>query len=277
MTAVFARRAAPDQERSVAEEGAPRGRGALFGALAQLFAVSAVAGLLVAVAVTPAIAVAGGGASGALDAFEKLPASIAIPTLDQRTRFYGTNNSGDPVLLATFYDQDREIVGWKDVPATVKNAALAGEDVRFYEHGGIDPTGVVRALVDNLRGSSVQGASTITQQYVKNLCVQSAEQLPTPAKVAAAYHDCTAPSFNRKLREMRYSIALEKQYSKDQILLGYLNVSGFGGRVYGIQAASEYYYGVPAKELSVGQAASLLVDARAVVAFAVEWLEERFG
>jgi membrane peptidoglycan carboxypeptidase len=131
----------------------------------------------------------------------------------------------------------------------------------------------VRALVDNLRGKPVQGASTITQQYVKNLCVQNAEKLPTPAKVTEAYHECTAPSFNRKLREMRYAIALEKQYSKDDILLGYLNVSGFGGRVYGIEAASEYYYGVRAKDLSIGQAASLVAILNNPVALRIDQKE----
>src|SRR4051795_7405882 len=258
LTALFARATAPDQERSDAEQGASVPQNHLFGALLQFVAVSAIAGLLIAVAVTPAIALAGSGASGTVGAFEKLPASLTIPTLDQRTRFYGTDDAGNSVLLATFYNQDRQIVGWKDVPATVRNAALAGEDVRFYQHGGIDPRGVVRALVDNLRGRDVQGASTITQQYVKNLCVQNAERQSTQAKIDAAYHDCTAPTFNRKLREMRYAIALEKKYSKNEILLGYLNAAGFGGRVYGIEAASEYYYGIHAKELSIGQAASLL-------------------
>jgi membrane peptidoglycan carboxypeptidase len=258
LTARFARRTASDQERSDAGEGASVPGRHVVAALVQFVATSAIAGLLIAVAVTPAIALAGSGASGTVGAFEKLPASLTIPTLDQRTRFYGTDDAGNSVLLATFYNQDRQIVGWKDVPPTVKNATLAGEDVRFYQHGGIDPRGVVRALVDNLRGRDVQGASTITQQYVKNLCVQNAERQSTQAKIDAAYHDCTAPTFNRKLREMRYAIALEKKYSKDEILLGYLNAAGFGGRVYGIEAASEYYYGVHAKELSIGQAASLL-------------------
>jgi membrane peptidoglycan carboxypeptidase len=258
LTALFAPRAAPDQERSDPEERVTEPGRHVFTAIVQLIAVSAIAGLLVAIAVTPSIALAGAGASGTLGAFEKLPASLTVPTLDQRTRFYGTDNSGNSVLLATFYNQDRQIVGWKDVPDTVKNAALAGEDIRFYQHGGVDPTGVVRALVDNLRGRDVQGASTITQQYVKNLCVQNAERQPTQAKILDEYHACTAPTLNRKIREMRYAIALEKKYSKDEILLGYLNVSGFGGRVYGIEAASEYYYGVKAKDLSIGQAASLV-------------------
>lgn len=250
---------APKTEERSDEDAGDRARlPVVGGAVLQLVAVSAIAGLLVALAVTPSVALASAGATRSLGAFESLPASITMPTLDQRTRFYGTNNAGEPVLLATFYQQDREVVGWDDVPASVKNAVLAGEDVRFYEHGGIDSTAVLRAVVDNLRGRDVQGASTITQQYVKNLCVQDAEQQPTQQKVLAAYRDCTAPTFSRKIREMRYAIGIEKQYSKDDILLGYLNVAGFGGRVYGIQAASQYYYGVPAKELTVGQAASLV-------------------
>ncbi|BDZ45756.1 transglycosylase domain-containing protein [Naasia aerilata] len=107
-------------------------------------------------------------------------------------------------------------------------------------------------------GSDVQGASTITQQYVKNVLVAQATGLATEAQRDAAYKEATKVSFDRKLREMRLAIGLEKVYSKDDILLGYLNIALFGGRVYGIQAASQYYYGVNASDLTLPQAASLL-------------------
>ncbi len=167
--------------------------------------------------------------------FEELPSDLKITALDQKTQIYAKDGDKD-VLLASFYAQNRQVVKWDEISQVAKNAALAGEDVRFYDHGGIDPVGIVRATVANLAGKDLQGASTITQQYVKNVCVQEAENKPTTKQVNAAYDVCTDPSVGRKLKEARYAIALEKSYSKDQILLGYLNIAGFGGRVYGIES-----------------------------------------
>ena len=117
--------------------------------------------------------------------------------------------------------------------------------------------GIVSALVNNVIHGSNRGASTITQQYVKNVCIQEAELLSTQSAVDAAYADCTG-GIQRKLKEARSAIALEKAYTKRQILLGYLNIAGFGGRIYGIEAAAQYYYGVKASQLSIAQAASLM-------------------
>ena len=161
-------------------------------------------------------------------------------------------------LLASFFNQNRDIIKWDAVPETVKNATLAAEDVRFYQHGPIDPSGIARALVSNLMHKDIQGASTISQQYVKNVCVQQAEALTDKKKSTAAYDACTDKSYNRKIREMRLAIGLEKKYDKDQILLGYLNIAGFGGRTYGIEAAAQYYYDRSAKDLDIGQAATLI-------------------
>ena len=222
-----------------------------------MIAVAVIAGVMVAVAVTPAIALTGTTAKNGIGLFEDLPTDLKIAPLDQKTKIYA-KSGGKEVLLASFYTQDREVILWSDITTTVKNATLAAEDVRFYSHGGVDPTGILRATVADLLGRNVQGASTITQQYVKNVCVQEAEQLHTTAEVQKAYNVCVDPSVGRKLREARLAIALEKRYSKDQILLGYLNIAPFGGRVYGIQSAAQYYYGVDANKLSVAQAASLL-------------------
>ncbi|MDQ1530758.1 MAG: hypothetical protein QOE37_863, partial [Microbacteriaceae bacterium] len=221
-----------------------------------MIAVAVIAGVLVAVAVTPAIALTGTTARNGIGLFENLPADLKITPLDQKTRIYAKSGSKQ-VLLASFYTQNRDVIPWSQVSPAVKNAAIAGEDVRFYEHGGVDPMGIVRATVANLLGKTIQGASTITQQYVKNVCVQEAEQLRSQKAVDAAYAVCVDPSVGRKLREARLAIALEKKYSKDQILLGYLNIAGFGGRIYGIESAAEYYYGVHAKDLTPAQAASL--------------------
>ncbi|GAA4742669.1 transglycosylase domain-containing protein [Amnibacterium soli] len=222
-----------------------------------MLAIAVIAGVMVAVAVTPAIALTGTTAKNGIGMFEELPSDLKITALDQKTQIYAKDGDKD-VLLASFYAQNRQVVKWDEISQVAKNAALAGEDVRFYDHGGIDPVGIVRATVANLTGKDLQGASTITQQYVKNVCVQEAENKPTTEQVNAAYAVCTDPSVGRKLKEARYAIALEKSYSKDQILLGYLNIAGFGGRVYGIESAAEYYFDTTAAKLSIAQAASLM-------------------
>ncbi len=231
--------------------------GQIASALVAMLAVSVVAGVMIAVAVTPAIAVTGGSAKDGTGLFGELPADLAIAKLDQKTEIYAKNGDRD-VRIASFFAQNREVVGWKDISDAAKHAAIAGEDVRFYEHGGVDPVGIVRATVANLMGEDLQGASTITQQYVKNVCVQEAENLTSQAAVQKAYATCTDTSVGRKLREARYAIALEKKYTKDQILLGYLNIAGFGGRVYGIESAAQYYFDTTAAKLTVAQAAALM-------------------
>src|SRR5579875_3007367 len=157
---------------------ASRRLGTAFSAFLGMIAVAVIAGVMVAVAVTPAIALTGTTARNGIGLFENLPQDLKIAPLDQKTKIYAKSGSKE-VLLASFYTQDREVIPWSQVTDTVKNATLAAEDVRFYSHGGVDPMGIVRATVADLLGKSVQGASTITQQYVKNVCVQEAEQLHT--------------------------------------------------------------------------------------------------
>ena len=90
----------------------------------------------------------------------------------------------------------------------------------------------------------MQGGSSITQQYVKNVLINNGvREATTEEEKEAAYDAATETSPERKLKEMRYAIALEKKYSKDEILRGYLNIAAFGGRVYGIEAAAQYYFG----------------------------------
>ena len=221
-----------------------------------MLGVAVVAGLMLTVGIVPAVALTGMGAKGTIGAFENLPDDLKIGKLQQKTQIFA-KRGGKDVLLASFYNQNRDVIGWKDVPAAVKNATLAAEDVRYYKHGGVDPMGIVRAVAVNVMHKDNQGASTITQQYVKNVCVQEAELLPTQEKVQAAYDECTG-GVQRKLREARLSIGLEKQYSKDDILLGYLNITGFGGRIYGIESAAQYYFDTHAKDLTDAQAASLM-------------------
>jgi len=219
---------------------------------------SVLAGVLVAALVTPAIAIVGGTVDETVGIFDSLPDFIEIDQQAQRNRIFAVQD-GQPVQIATVFSQNREEVAWDEVSDFAKDAAVSGEDRRFYEHGGVDPTGIVRAALKNLkRGNAGEGASTITQQYVKNTFVQAALELPTEAEQDAAYEEAIKSKFDRKLKEMKLAISLEKHYSKQDILLAYLNIANFGGNTYGIQAAASRYYNVSALDLTAAQAASLL-------------------
>ncbi|MBP2457603.1 membrane peptidoglycan carboxypeptidase [Clavibacter michiganensis] len=234
--------------------------GRVAAALTGVLGMSAVAGVLVAAMVTPAIAVTSLAANNTIGLFEDLPDYLQIDNLAQKTELYATQG-GQPVKFAEFYAQNREEVGWDEVSDNAKAAAVDTEDPRFYEHGGVDVQSTFRALAQNVIGGGVEsGASTITMQYVKNVLVQKAETLAAtdPDAGKKAYQEATQESTARKLKEMRLAIGLEKKFSKNDILLGYLNIANYGGSVYGIQSAAKYYYGVNATDLSIAQAASLV-------------------
>ena len=136
-------------------------------------------------------------------------------------------------------DATRRSVALADVPLHAQHAVLAAEDRSFYEHGGISPVGVFRAILNNLTGGSTQGGSTITQQYAKNAFLTQER------------------SWDRKLQEALLAFKLETVVSKDEILENYLNTIYFGRGAYGIEAASIAYFGIPASDLDVPQAAVL--------------------
>ncbi len=224
---------------------------------------SAVAGLLVAAAVTPAIAVTGMAANNGIGVFEGLPEYLEIGALAQPTTIYAKNSDQSDRALATFYSQNRLPVAFDQISQAAKDAAIAGEDPRFYSHGGVDIQGTMRGVLSTVSGGGVQGGSSITQQYVKNVLLQKCEAMPVKTDAQKkAYETCvddsTGVTPDRKVKEMKYAIGLEKKYTKDQILVGYLNIAGFGGSVYGIEAAAHYYFNTSAAALSPAQAASLL-------------------
>jgi membrane peptidoglycan carboxypeptidase len=224
---------------------------------------SLLAGLLVAVLVTPAIAVAGSAVNNSIGIFDSLPSFIEITQQPEANRIFATQN-GQPVQIATIFSQNREEVAWNQVSQFAKDAAVSGEDKRFYQHGGVDLAGIARAAVKNIVGGSIsEGASTITQQYVKNTFIQAALELPTAAQQEAAYQAAVSTTFDRKLKEMKLAIALEKKYTKQQILVAYLNIANFGGTTYGIEAAAQRYYKTTAANLTVSQAASLIAIVQA--------------
>lgn len=229
------------------------------GAATGFLGLSLAAGVLVSAMVTPVVAVAGVATGAGIHVFETMPEALTVDALAQTTDIYARNGAGEPVLLASVYDQNRKNVGWDEVSGYVKDALISTEDPRFYQHSGVDIPSALRAAIGNAASGEVgSGASTITMQYVKNILVQRAEAIRDKAERRAAYHEATKTGMDRKLREMRLAIGLEKSLTKDQILLGYLNIAHFGGSVYGIQAAAEYYYGVNAADLTLAQAATLV-------------------
>jgi membrane peptidoglycan carboxypeptidase len=208
--------------------------------------------------VAPAVALTGAATSSTISAFQALPSSLEIGALMQKTDVYA-GDPEDPTLLASFYDQNRIEVSADQIAQPVKDAVVASEDPRFFDHGGIDVPGTLRAIASTyILDRDTQGGSSITQQYVKNVLVQQAESIGDEARREAAYAEATATTPERKLKEIRLAIGLEKEYSKDDILLGYLNIALFGGTVYGIEAAADYYYDVSAADLTVAQSAALL-------------------
>lgn len=222
---------------------------------------SALAGVLVTAAVTPALAVTGMAANNGITMFENLPGYLNIGELSEKTDIYATQPDGSQAHLASFFDENREEVPWESISQYVKDAAIAGEDPRFYEHGGVDIQGTIRGAVSTyVLNQDVQGGSSITQQYVKNVLINNGvREAKTEEEKEAAYDAATETSPERKLKEMRYAIALEKDFTKDEILLGYLNIAAFGGRVYGIESASQYYFGGKhAADLTLAEAASLI-------------------
>ena len=137
----------------------------------------------------------------------------------------------------TRFGENRTAVTLADVPVSLRNAVLAAEDRDFYSHGGFSPTGIGRAAWNDLNGGATQGGSTITQQYAKNAYLTQDQTI------------------KRKVKELFLAVKLDRTRSKDQIFEDYLNTIYFGRGAYGVEAASEAYFGKPVSELSVEQGA----------------------
>lgn len=232
-------------------------------AVGGLLGFSALAGLLVTVMVAPALAVTGVTASSTIGIFDSLPDYIELGQQPERNTLYAHSpregNVDGYVPIATIYDQNRQEVSYDEISPFARDAAVAGEDTRFYEHGGVDVASVIRAAIGNASsGAITSGSSTLSMQLVKQTFVQAALELPTEEERQAAYDKATATDFDRKLKEMKLAIALEKKYTKKEILTAYLNIAFYGANTYGIQAAAQRYFSVDAKDLTLPQAASLI-------------------
>ncbi|GAA3778364.1 transglycosylase domain-containing protein [Streptomyces phyllanthi] len=215
---------------------------------AKFLGVSVLAGAVMAGLALPAVGALGLAAKGSVEGFDELPANLKRPPLSQRTTILDSQGG----QIATVYSRDRTVVELKDISPHMQKAIVAIEDSRFYEHGAVDLKGILRALNKNARSGGVeQGASTLTQQLVKNVAVEEAGDDPT--KVAQA----TQQTLGRKILELKRAIQLEQELSKKQILENYLNITFFGQQAYGVEAASQRYFSKSAKDLTLPQAALL--------------------
>ncbi|MFC7591825.1 transglycosylase domain-containing protein [Nonomuraea antimicrobica] len=221
--------------------------GTRLSSVARLTAVATAAGVVAAAIALPAV-----GGSGAMfvSASEELgikPEELVEPPLAERTTVLDAKGNE----IAWFYEEYRENVKLDQVAEVMKTAIISIEDYRFYEHGAIDIEGTIRALAKNVSSGGIsQGGSSITQQYVKQVLLNSAT---TEKEKNAALE----ASYARKLKELRYAMAVEDKYTKDEILEKYLNIAYFGAGAYGVEAAAKRFFGVSASDLTLAQSATL--------------------
>jgi membrane peptidoglycan carboxypeptidase len=221
----------------------------VFFLLVAFVVVSVLSGGLASGLVMPALSASGAAVDGGVAFFDSLPSELREPPLMQTSGMYAAN--GRPI--AYFYEENRFEIPLSKVAPIMQQAIVAIEDSRFYQHGGIDVRGVLRAAVNNEAGRGTQGASTLTQQYVKNVLLEQA--IASGDRMAA--QNAIVKNTARKLREMKIAVSIEQKLTKQQILERYLNIASFGEQTNGIQAASLQYFGVPADQLDLSQAAML--------------------
>ena len=217
--------------------------------LASLVATSVVAGLIGAGLLMPAIGATGAVARGGVEFFDSLPAEYQASPLAQQSRILAADGS----VIATFYSENRIVVPLSKISESMQKAQVAIEDYRFYEHGGVDIKGIIRAAVTNASSDETQGASTLTQQFVKLTLQENALY----AGDAEAAQDAVRKTLARKIQEAKYAVALEQKLTKPQILEGYLNIAYYGDGAYGVEAAARHYFSTSAAKLTLPQAATL--------------------
>jgi len=218
----------PTPERSNEQAAAPAAPRSLVRQLLLWSAGLAAAGLL-ALALLVGVALA--------MAYPQLPdiSDLADYRPKQSMRVYSVEGT----QIGEFGEERRNLTPFKDIPKVMKDAVLAIEDARFYQHGGVDYIGLLRASLANLGRAKSQGASTITMQVARNVYLSSEK------------------TFTRKIYEILLTTKLEHMLSKDQIFEIYLNQIYLGNRAYGFAAASEAYFGKPLKSISIAEAAML--------------------
>ncbi|GAA5165030.1 MULTISPECIES: transglycosylase domain-containing protein [Amycolatopsis] len=216
--------------------------------LFKLLGLCLLAGILVAGVLFPIVGAAGVASNRASETVDSMSAELANVPPPLVTTI--TDSAGNPI--ATLYDQYRIPTAADQINDAMKWALVSVEDRRFYEHHGVDWKGTIRAALSNSAGGETQGASTLTQQYVKNYLINVIYRDDEVGQKKAQEQ-----SLARKLKEARIAIQLESKMDKQQILTSYLNVVEFSRKIYGVGAAAQAYFGTTAEKLTVPQAALL--------------------
>jgi membrane peptidoglycan carboxypeptidase len=204
--------------------------------------------LLLAATALPLVGITGIAVRDAANTFDTLQVGKlgAAPT---RSILY--DSEGKPIAFFYPYDVYRVPVTYNQIAPVMRNAIVAIEDDTFYTQGALDPRGTLRALVSTGSGSQLQGASTLAQQYVKNVKILQA------GTNAVAAQEAYAPNLQRKIQQLRLAAAVEHELTPDQLLTSYLNVAYFDNHAYGIEVAAETYFSKKASKLTLPEAALL--------------------
>ncbi len=215
--------------------------------LLAFFGISALLGALGAGMMLPAGMLTGAASQVGTEMLDKLPAELNEEPMSTPSSILDQDGNE----IATFYAEDRTPVELDQISDHMKDAIIAIEDERFYDHAGVDGEGLARAMVHNVTSDTQQGASTLTQQYVNNVLVnyQNLNGLRTTVSGTKEIPD--------KLREMKLAVAVEKDMTKDEILEGYLNIVLFSGRTYGVESAARLFFDKSAADLSISESALL--------------------
>ncbi|MDT7573136.1 MAG: hypothetical protein QOE05_3310, partial [Actinomycetota bacterium] len=223
----------------------------------QLLGAILLAGVLLAAMLVPIVGGIGVAAKSVATEFLGVSCDVAPAPTQQTT----TILAGDgKTVIASLFDQNRHDVPLSAVPRIIRQALLATEDRRFYDHHGVDLRGMMRAAVHNATEGGAEGGSTLTMQLVKQ---ERAYRARTPAAQQAA----VSQDLHRKLKDAKCAVELEKRYSKAQILNEYLNVAFFGENSYGIETAARTYFDKSAAELTVPEGALLIGLVRSPTAY----------
>lgn len=207
-----------------------------------------VAALLIAATALPVVGITGIAVRDAANTFDTLQVG-KLGAAPARSVLYDTE--GKPIAYFYPYDVYRVPVTFNQIAPVMRNAIVAIEDAPFYTQGALDPRGTLRALVSTGSGTQLQGASTLAQQYVKNVKVLQAGN--NQAAALQAY----APNLQRKIQQLRLAAAVEHELTPQQLLTSYLNVAYFDNHAYGIQVAAQTYFSKSASRLTLPEAALL--------------------
>lgn len=227
--------------------------GTVFSLLGAFLATAVAMGLIAACIALPVLGTAGQATNGSIKLFNEMPGSFAMNPLAQQSRILAADGS----VLATPFSQNRIVVPFNKISKTMKQAQVAIEDERFYQHGAVDPRGLARAITSNIFSNGTQGASTLTQQYVKIALQNQAINSGNTQAAQEAVSRTGMEGYVRKLQQLKYAVAMEQKYTKDEILDGYLNLVPYGGNIYGVEAAALAYFGIHASQLNLPQSAML--------------------